>query len=108
MNKGEHYAKALFSHMADERKRWDDAVGVALSWERLDGKRVCRIAAYHPFDVDSEASRTEGKAWAVARADKMLSGLDTELRQRGAAVKASLIAVSYTHLETRPCPAAVF
>ena len=91
MNRQGAPAKVLFDELAAARDRWDAAVGLPLSWERLDGRAVCRIAAYHPLDIDDETSRAEAKQWVVDTAEKMYVALDRELRSRAMALRASAV-----------------
>jgi hypothetical protein len=81
--------KALFDELAAERDRWDAAAGLALNWERLDGRALCRISASHPLDIDDEGSRVKAKQWAIDTADKMYATLDKELRARSMALRAA-------------------
>ena len=79
--------KRLFDDMAAGSAHWEAGVGVPLSWERLDDKRACRIAAYHPLDLDDPSSRASAKEWALATLDKMFAALNTEPRNRAKAIR---------------------
>lgn len=43
--------KATFDALRTHSHELESAVGMPLSWERLDGKRACRVAAYFPEEV---------------------------------------------------------
>jgi hypothetical protein len=58
--------KRLFDEFASSADRWNNAVGMELSWERLDDRRASRIAAYHPLALDDEVAREAARQWAVS------------------------------------------
>lgn len=65
----EQTASARFDELNDGRSDIEARFGGALKWERLEGKRSCRIASYFPKDVDVEnrARWPELRTWAIER-----------------------------------------
>ncbi len=62
--------KGRFDILAGRRVEFETAFGEALSWERLEGKTMCRIACYRPGSIDSDpAGLDEIRAW---HADRLL------------------------------------
>jgi Domain of unknown function (DUF4268) len=56
----------LFDCLLQSRKDITDALGVDLSWERLDTRRACRIAAYRDGDIDADSETlSEIKIWTI-------------------------------------------
>ncbi len=82
----------LFAQMAAEKKVWEQSVGTELSWEELDGRRACRIAACHTLDIDDDVSRGEAKNWAVLTLGAMYGAMNSELRSRAAAIRKAALA----------------
>lgn len=79
--------KRLFDELATGAAGWEEAVGMRLSWERLDDKRASRIAAYHPLDLENEASRNATRTWSSSLLLKMFSALNDQLRSRAKALR---------------------
>jgi len=85
--------KDLFDRFAAERADWETRVGAgSFSWERLDDKRACRIAAYHPLNLEGEQQRREAEGWAVTTLVAMYDVLNEPLRTTASAVRASALA----------------
>lgn len=59
--------------------------GEALEWERLEGKRACRIAVYRPGSIeDSTAALEEYHRWAVDRLLRFKKTFGSELPKAAA------------------------
>lgn len=82
----------LFDEFAREATKWEQYAGSALSWEKMEGRRACRIAAYHTLDLDDDVSRTEAREWAVRTLEAMYSAMNGELRSRAQAIRRESIA----------------
>jgi hypothetical protein len=79
----------LFDEFHAKADEWEAAVGVPLEWERLDGRRASRIAAYHePVDLDDEAARSAAVQWAATTTAPFLKTLAPALRSRAQQLKA--------------------
>jgi Domain of unknown function (DUF4268) len=60
--------KARFDSLAQRRTEFETAFGEALSWERLEGKTMCRIACYRPGSIDADpATLDEVRTWHADR-----------------------------------------
>jgi hypothetical protein len=60
--------KARFDSLARRRAEFETSFGEPLSWERLEGKTMCRIACYRPGSIDADpASLDEIRAWHAER-----------------------------------------
>jgi Domain of unknown function (DUF4268) len=60
----------LFDCLLAQQQQIEEQLGGPLSWERLDGKRACRIVAYRDGDIDATTEDlTEIRKWAI---DKLL------------------------------------
>ena len=84
----------LFAEMLEGRESWEQSVGMPLSWEPIDGRRACRIAAYHALDLDDEASCAEAKEWAVRSLGAMYGAMNDKLRSRASAIRKAASAPS--------------
>jgi hypothetical protein len=83
-------AKRLFDRLVSSEKAVIEGAvpGDDVSWERLDGKRACRIAVYHDapdFADDVDVAATAD--WAADRLAKLLT-FETLLRETAQAVRA--------------------
>jgi hypothetical protein len=82
--------KQLFDDMLLDAVAWSNAVGEALSWERLDERRASRICLYHSaFSFDDDEARTEARTWAVQAAVGMYDALNKTLRGRAKQLRAA-------------------
>lgn len=79
--------KRLFDEFANEASHWEQAVGLKLSWERLDEKRASRIGAYHEIDLDDQTVRVEAHLWAVATLGALFAAMNEPLRNRAVAIR---------------------
>lgn len=60
--------RTVFDKLEAEKVSLESAYGAALRWERLEGKRACRIAIYAPGEITDSADLLEQhRAWAVAQ-----------------------------------------
>jgi hypothetical protein len=84
--------KLLFDEMANQAAKWDELVGTTLTWERLDDRRACRIAAYHTVDLDDGTARSQAKEWAVNTLSAMYGVLNSELRSRASTIRKEAVA----------------
>lgn len=58
----------VFDRLEASKGEIEFAFGSALKWERLEGKRACRIASYAPGRIRDSAEQLEQhRAWAVAQ-----------------------------------------
>ena len=58
--------KQLFDSLEKEKLKIENEFGAPLSWERLDGKRACRIAIYRDGEIDDSSEKlAETKEWIV-------------------------------------------
>lgn len=73
--------KALFDRLAECRERLEAALGETLAWERLDERRMSRIALYRAGSIDSdEATLADIRSWMVEKLRHMKRVFDPELR----------------------------
>jgi Domain of unknown function (DUF4268) len=79
--------KQLFDELQMDSRRWENAAGGPLSWERMDDKRASRIACYHELDLEDDASRSQAKAWAVTTLATLFGSMNAELRSRALAIR---------------------
>lgn len=76
--------KTLFDEFSERATDWETQVGHPLTWERLEGKRASRIAAYRPAgDLTDDTERAELRTWAVTTALSMYDAMNDRLRSRG-------------------------
>lgn len=79
----------LFDEFHAKADEWASAVGVPLEWERLEGRRASRIAAYREaVDLDDEAARSAAVQWAATTTAAFLKTLEPALRSRAHRLKA--------------------
>ncbi len=58
--------ESIFDHLYKHRDEIEAAVDQTVSWERLEGKRACRIALYRDGSIsDDEGTLEEVRSWAV-------------------------------------------
>jgi CBS domain-containing protein len=58
--------KRIFEKLYEQKAQIESDFGNALSWERLDSRRACRIAAYRDgFITDSEEKLAAIRSWGV-------------------------------------------
>ncbi|MDP3950537.1 DUF4268 domain-containing protein [Microbacterium sp.] len=57
--------KEIFDHLHGKREAIEAAFGSELTWERLDDKRACRIAAYCPGSAANREKWEEYAAWLI-------------------------------------------
>jgi hypothetical protein len=56
----------LFDCLYESKDDIERAFGASLSWERLDDRRACRIAAYRDGDIDADSETlAEIRKWAI-------------------------------------------
>jgi hypothetical protein len=56
----------LFDCLRSQAKAIEEDFGEVLSWERLDERRACRIAAYHDGSIDADSEQlVEIREWAI-------------------------------------------
>ncbi|WP_437611484.1 DUF4268 domain-containing protein [Sorangium sp. So ce834] len=68
--------KRIFDALYRQREEIDAAAGESLSWERIDGKRASRIAAYRPGAITDDAeSLEELRSWAVSTMIRLAKAL---------------------------------
>jgi hypothetical protein len=64
--------KRIFDALLASKEEIEEAFGSALSWERLDNRRACRIAANHGVAIEgSEQDLAEARTWTVSSLLKM-------------------------------------
>lgn len=78
--------------MEGDRAIWEGKVGFDLSFERMDDKRACRIAAHHPaiyLSAEMEPwSRRQVVDWGVTSlVAMMIDALNIHLRERAKALR---------------------
>ncbi|HWP37353.1 MAG TPA: DUF4268 domain-containing protein [Gemmatimonadales bacterium] len=60
--------KELFDRLHATREAIEQHLGETLQWERLDGRRACRIAVYRAGSIENDTQTLqEIKAWAIER-----------------------------------------
>lgn len=60
--------EAVFDRLLAEKDAIEREFGEALRWERLDGRRACRIAAYSTGSIEDPAEQWEQhRKWAIDR-----------------------------------------
>jgi len=63
---GKDQNKEIFDRIYSQRDEVENELDLALSWERLDGKRASRIAIYRDGHINSDEESLEGLAkWAA-------------------------------------------
>lgn len=56
----------IFDCLAERKEQIEGAFGAALSWERLETKRACRVAIYMDGDIDGESEAlAQLREWAI-------------------------------------------
>ena len=56
----------LFDCLRSQEKAIESDFGSVLSWERLDERRACRVAAYHDGSIDANSEQlAEIREWAI-------------------------------------------
>lgn len=93
--------KALFDELHGDAGMWEEKAGQPLSWERLDGKRASRIAAYRAVtDLSDPADRAALKAWALGTILALYDSMNDRLRTRARQLReATSTAVQVPELE---------
>ena len=89
----EHRNKALFDQFAEEQDAWVEAVGFELSFERMDGRRACRIASHHPaIDLlaTSAGDHTAIVTWGTRTFLHMYDAFDQALRSKAKAIRTKI------------------
>ena len=87
--------KDLFDELFGELTIWEHKVGVPLSWERLDDRRACRVAAYADhFDVDDAPRRGSLHTWAVKTVVALHDAMNQHLRLRARQLRDAALAQS--------------
>ena len=72
----------IFDELAKEKAKFEAAFGEALSWERLDERRACRVATYRPGNIDeTHEELKEIKEWVIDRLLKLKKVLGGRLSQ---------------------------
>lgn len=80
----------LFDCLRSQDKAIEIDFGSALSWERLDERRVCRIATYHDGNIDADSEQlAEIREWAIASLLKFKSIFPRRIEQCLAQINAS-------------------
>lgn len=86
--------RALFDAFEVEKDIWANRAGVELTFERLDGKRACRIANYHAAVELLTLSRGEREELVQSVTERFLamySALDQALRARAKTIREARI-----------------
>jgi hypothetical protein len=56
----------LFDQLSENKDRIESELGSALEWDRLDGRRACRISAVRPGSIDDEPEELENtRIWMI-------------------------------------------
>jgi len=80
----------LFDELAADSENWAQRIGLPLAWQRLDGKRACRISVSHEIlDLTDPDARTAARTWATHAVVAMYDALDTTLRRRARELRAA-------------------
>jgi hypothetical protein len=80
---------AAFDKLAADKAAIEAEYGAALRWERLDGRRACRVADYVPGAITDSADLLEQhRAWAVAQLLKLKLVLGPRLATVAKAISA--------------------
>jgi hypothetical protein len=67
----------IFDYLAARRRAVEDALGAALSWERMDDRRAARIAWVQSGAItDSDEEQAQLRAWAADAAARLAAVLD--------------------------------
>jgi len=70
------YNKRIFDILIAEKEEIEHSFGEALSWERLDNKRACRIATYRDGTVEKTDLHEELMNWAIDRVGRFRKVFD--------------------------------
>jgi Domain of unknown function (DUF4268) len=74
---------ALFDELHADARTWESTIAHSLTWERLDGRRASRIAAYHPVtDLSDATERALLLAWATGAVLALYDAMNDRLRSR--------------------------
>lgn len=73
--------KRVFDALLEARETLEARFGEALVWDRLDGKRTCRVAVYRPGRVDQFDVHEELRTWFADRLIRMKSVFGPEIRR---------------------------
>lgn len=89
LDTGDHETtKALFDYLARDQAAIQEAMGLQLSWERLDEKRASRVATYREAPDLAIADEAKVSAdWAAASIVRFINTLDERLRQQAQALR---------------------
>lgn len=73
--------KALFDHLQSQKEAIEREFGEPLTWERLDDRRACRIAAYRSGSIEDKPEElNQIRAWAVERLLKLRTVFTARMR----------------------------
>ncbi|MFV3112817.1 DUF4268 domain-containing protein [Gordonia amicalis] len=81
--------RQLLREFAENRAMWESEVGFALSWEPMDERIACRIAAYRQVDLTDANSRPGTVEWAADALVSMYNTLNGPLRLRAKELRAA-------------------
>jgi hypothetical protein len=72
----------LFDCLRGQKEAVEKEFGSTLSWERLDEKRACRVAAYHDGGIDADTQQlSEIREWTIASLLKFKSIFPSRIKQ---------------------------
>jgi hypothetical protein len=73
--------KARFDALHARQVEFEQAYGEPLEWERLEGRRACRVAIYTAASILTDSENEEVLEWAVnkARAFHRVFALELEI-----------------------------
>lgn len=61
----------IFDHLFAHRTLFEEAYGRSVEWDRLEGRRACRIADYTPGDVSESERHDEFIAWLIDSGERL-------------------------------------
>lgn len=68
--------EANFARFEEQRTVFEEAFGAPLEWDRLDGKKACRISFNTPGDLDDEQAWVEFVEWFVTNVLRLRTSVD--------------------------------
>lgn len=72
----------LFDRLSEESKVFEKAFGEELSWERMNGRKACRVAIYRSGSIDQNPQILEEvREWMIDRLLKLKGVFHTELTE---------------------------
>src|SRR6185295_17867632 len=84
--------KQLFDWLEKDKEAIERECGTALDWERLDNRRACRIAIYHPGSIESDTDTLQAiRVWSIEQLLKFKKVFGPRLKRYSDTIKGSQV-----------------